>query len=264
MNRWMVLGLLGLALCIWGALRSSNPLHTTLPFGSTDLSSVEAELARLAPDDRKRVEDYVRRTNGDYLPGNLGDPDDPVTARTFAEAIELQTRFEAKMQEQEAKAALFRAERDQRFAPLRKVMAMNVLKREMLTDAQIYGVAAPSSPAAKSANPNQAGDPQRAVTTYRLTNTSDQDIRAFGVLIELRQKVHAPDDFGIVASCWVDEVRTLAPGEHFDARCGRSMSLNRVTDAEYLVMPFEQLEIRWEPKRIEFANGDKLEFRESP
>lgn len=262
MNRWTVLIVLGLALCVWGAMRAGNPLHTTLPFGSTDLSSVQAELERLEPEDRKRVEDYVRRTNGDYVPASFGDPDDPVTARTFAEAIELQKRFEVSMQEQEARATAMRAERDQRFAPLRKVLSMQVLRREMLTEAQIYGLVPSPGVGAKPPQAGNPNDPPKAVTTYRLTNRSDRTITAFGVSIELRQKVHAPDDFGIVASCWVDEVRTLAPGDIYDARCGRSMSLNRVTDAEYMVMPWDDLEIRWEPKRIEFDGGDKLEFRE--
>lgn len=262
MNRWTILVLLALALALWGAFRSSNPLHTALPFGSTDLSSVRAELDRLDPEDRKRVEAYVQRTNGDYLPAGMGDPDDPVTARTFAEAIELQKGFEVRMQEQEARASALRAERDRRFAPLRQVMSMKVVDREMLTDAEIYGVRPATAAGAKSPSAGNPDAPRKAVTTYRLTNTSDQTITSFGVLIELRQKEHDPLDFGIVASCWVEHEQTLAPGYTFDARCGRSMSLNRVTDAEYIVMPFSELEIRWEPKRFQFANGDKLEFRD--
>ncbi|WP_146151773.1 hypothetical protein [Ahniella affigens] len=263
MSRWTILVLLALALAIWGAFRSSNPLHTELPFGSTDLSSVQAELERLDPEDRKRVEAYVQRTNGDYLPAGMGDPDDPMTARTFAEAIDLQKRFEVLMQEQEAKASAFRAAREQNFAPLRKIMSMQVVARDMLTQAEIYGLSTPAMPGQpKSPLPSNANDPPKAVTTYRLTNISDRTIAKFGVLIELRQKQHDPLDFGIVASCWVDEVQTLAPGDTFNARCGRTMSLNRVTDAEYLAMPLSDLEIRWEPKRFEFADGGSLEFRE--
>ncbi len=53
-----------IALVIYGR----DPYRTKLPFGSTDLSSVEKQLARLSPEDRKLVEDYVKRSKGDVLP----------------------------------------------------------------------------------------------------------------------------------------------------------------------------------------------------
>ena len=43
------------------------PTGTQLPFGTTDLSSVQSELARLTPEDHALVEAYVKRSNGDVL-----------------------------------------------------------------------------------------------------------------------------------------------------------------------------------------------------
>jgi hypothetical protein len=52
----------------------SDPRRTRLPFGTTDLSSVQDALSKLPPEERELVEDYVKRSRGDVMPAALGDP----------------------------------------------------------------------------------------------------------------------------------------------------------------------------------------------
>lgn len=78
-----------------GVFRRPDPHRTLLPIGSTDLSSVRPQLEALPDSERVLVLEYVRRSGGDVLPPKLADPDEPLTARTFADAIALQRRFRA-------------------------------------------------------------------------------------------------------------------------------------------------------------------------
>lgn len=250
MNKLYVLLALLLALAIYGGMRANNPLNTELPFGSTDLSSVSDELASLDDPDRKRVQDYVKRTNGDYLPAGMGDPDDPMTARTFAEAIELQKRFEAKMAVQEAEAAKMKAERDRRYQPLRDALGLSLIKREMLTPTEIHG-------------PGSYDDGQRrAVTTFRISNRSGETIVGFDAKIDLRKKFYPSTEFGILVDCWLEKQDRLGPGDEMEVRCGRERALTTVTDPDYMAMALTDMDLRWEPKRIRFASGKFLEFRD--
>ena len=66
-------GLVAIALLAWFAHGLRDPLRTALPFGTTDLSSVQVQLRRLSPADRALVEAYVRRSHGDVLPGLPGE-----------------------------------------------------------------------------------------------------------------------------------------------------------------------------------------------
>src|SRR3954470_15241381 len=81
-----------LALYLW----RGDPHHTKLPFGTTDLTSVEKDLRKLPVTERALVESYVKRSNGDVLSQQFADPEDALTARTFSEAIALQRKWEAK------------------------------------------------------------------------------------------------------------------------------------------------------------------------
>lgn len=248
MNRWTLLVVALAALMIWGGLRSANPLNTDLPFGTTDLSTVQAQLEKLEPTDRQRVEAYVTRTNGDYMPAGLGDPDDPVDARTFAQAIERQKQHEERMKVADAQARARQAERDVRFKPLRDALSVAMVKREMLTEAQIYGFGTDTNP--------------KAVTTFRLTNRSSEAIVAFDVKIDVRELDYPATEFGVLVDCWLEEQRRLAPGDTFEARCGRQRALTRVKDAEFMNWPVGDMDLRWEPKRIRFESGRELIFRD--
>ena len=85
-----IFGVLGVVALLGYAIhRGQDPLRTALPFGTTDLSSVDVALQKLQADDRGLVEAYVKRSSGDVLTTKFADPDEPFTARTFAEAIAL-------------------------------------------------------------------------------------------------------------------------------------------------------------------------------
>ncbi|HEU4600703.1 MAG TPA: hypothetical protein VFS24_01985, partial [Steroidobacteraceae bacterium] len=118
-----------IALYSWHA----NPHNAKLPFGTTDLSSVESELVKLPAEERALVEAYVKRSNGDVLPKQFADPDNPLTARTFGEAIELQRAWEAKAKIDDARIAKLREEREEKMAPLRAAVRASVIKAEVLT-----------------------------------------------------------------------------------------------------------------------------------
>lgn len=248
MSRTTLIFIALIALVIFGATRAMNPLNTKLPFGTTDLSTVEAQLAKLAPEDRTRVEAYVKRTNGDYLPAGMGDPDFPVDAKTFAQAIAREKEFEAKMAEMEAAMAARRAEMDERRKPLRDALGMKLLKREILTGAEIYGT-------------GDAGGPQ-AVTTFRITNKSRDTIVAFDAKIDVRKTSYPPTEFGILVDCWMEKTDRLAPGDFIDVRCGRQRALTTVKDPEFMDWPLADMDIRWEPRRIRFDGGRELVFRD--
>ena len=125
--------LVGIAIVVALIHYGRDPHHTRLPFGSTDLSSVESDLRRLPADERALVEAYVKRSRGDVLLPSMAEPDDPLTARTFGEAITLQRKWQVKMHAQEAVAATRAAERDRAMAPLRDAVTARVARREILT-----------------------------------------------------------------------------------------------------------------------------------
>jgi hypothetical protein len=112
-------GLVAIALLAWFAHGLRDPLRTALPFGTTDLSSVQVQLRRLSPADRALVEAYVRRSHGDVLPAKFADPDQPFTARTLGEAIALEKAWDVRRDAKDAEAARRQAERDAAMAPLR-------------------------------------------------------------------------------------------------------------------------------------------------
>lgn len=246
MNKWLVLGALAL-LAIWGALRKADPLATELPFGSTDLSSVESELAQLDPADRALIEAYVARSNGDYLPVGMGDPEDPLSARNFAEAIELQRRFEARMAVQDAAADERQAARDARFAPLRQMLALSWTDtyREDLS-------AAGSASAQKQASAGPPGE--RVVSVFRVRNLSDQTIAEFDASVDLRKDPRPATDLGMLGGCWITHREALRPGAEADIRCA--------ANPELLSTPRSGVALIYEPKRILLSTGKQLEFRE--
>jgi hypothetical protein len=92
-----LLRLLGVAaiagLLVVGMTRRPDPHRTLLPIGTADLASVRSQLEALPDSERALVVAYVRRSGGDVLPPKFADPDEPLTARTFVDAIRLQRQF---------------------------------------------------------------------------------------------------------------------------------------------------------------------------
>jgi len=107
-----------------------DPHRTALPFGSTDLTPVKAQLDKLPDNERELVEEYVQRSHGDVLPLRFADPDNPLTARTFGEAIALERQWRDKQKVVQAGADARLSDRERELAPLRAVVSATVAKRD--------------------------------------------------------------------------------------------------------------------------------------
>ncbi|MFO1350334.1 MAG: hypothetical protein U1F68_06500 [Gammaproteobacteria bacterium] len=255
-----LIALILLALIAWGVIVQRDPYHAKLPFGTTDLTSIQATLDRLPPEDRDLVNGYVRRSNGDVLPPSMADPDDPLTARTVAEAIELQKRFMVKQAELEAKMQAIRAKRDQARAPLRAALAMELVSRAIIPRGQWLG-----QPASRTMNGKTVmlpiDDTPVQVTTYRLNNTSDRAITEIKASVDIYKAPHKVLDFTI-DGCWITRQEPLPPGASLEVRCGNTQKTAGPLERGYVDMPLNALEIVWNPVLIRFADGKELAFKE--
>ncbi|HWS28327.1 MAG TPA: hypothetical protein VN259_17330 [Xanthomonadales bacterium] len=226
---------------VLGFRHSRDPHRTALPFGSTDLSSVQAELARLPDDERALVEDYVKRSNGDVLPAQFADPDDPLTARTFGEAIELQKAWLERKQVDDARMADLRAERDARLAPLRALADARVVKAQIVN--------ADGSPA--------AGGSGNFVTRIRIQNLGNE------TLVELTGSLKARDrdEYLPLDLCWIDlgSQQSLAAGASIELDCGRNSGGASDQQRAFVANPPGRFKVEWEPRRIKLASGRVLD-----
>lgn len=253
MSAKTLLTLIALAAAVFMLQRCArDPLATALPFGTTDLSSVEAQLAELPADQRQLVEDYVRRSNGDVLPAQFADPDDPLTARTFAEAIKLQRAWVEKMKVESAKADQRQAERDAKLAPLRAQVRASVVKSEVVNDR-------PGAGDGKPTFATNGNDPYFAVTV-RVQNLSDDTI------VELQGSLQARDrdSFLPLNLCYVElgPERELRTGGTLEFPCGRMNAGVSSQQRDFMQNPPGRFKVVWEPRKIRFASGRVLEYRD--
>ena len=240
-----------IALLGWALVEWRNPHRTPLPFASTDLSGVQDQLQRLPLDERDLVEAYVRRSRGDVLTPDLADPDEPLTARTFGEAIALQRRHVALQLQQRARQQARRAERDAALQPLRAALGIELLRREIV-----------SADAAMGRSATAGGGAPVLVTTWRLRNTSPFQIEQARASVTVRKRYHPPTELGILDNCYFTPDRPLAAGESLEVRCGQ---LNRgagPAERAYAAMDEDDFVIEWEPRLIRYAGGRQLEFRD--
>jgi hypothetical protein len=230
----------------------SDPRRMRLPFGSTDLSGVEAKLAKLPPDERELVEHYVKRTNGDYLPASIGDPDGPITARTFGEAIELERDFRKKTQAQDAVASARRTERDARLAPLRALVRAEIAKAEILTHAQWLQRRTPGTTQTPEAT-------ELFVIAIRLHNLGDRSVVALRGALKARDaREYLPLDL-----CWIDTGadETIPPNSTFEVVCNGRPGVTDQQRAFAAGAP-GRFEVEWTPKYIRLADGREYEIRD--
>ncbi len=224
----------------------SDPRRTRLPFGTTDLSSVQEPLSTLPPEERTLVEDYVKRSNGDVLPAALGDPDNPLTARTFGQAIDLQRDWQVKMQAQEAVASARRAERDARLAPLRALVRAEAAKAELITRGEWLKRVYPET--------QQPPDPAELfVLTVQIQNLGGQSVTAVRGSLQARDRnAYLPMDL-----CWIDigQERAIPPESTLELPCtGRA---GAVTEQERALAAGGQgrFSVEWNPRHIRLADG---------
>lgn len=239
-----------------------DPHNTRLPFGSTDLTSVQVQLGKLPPDERALVESYVKRSHGDVLPPKFADPDNPLTARTFGEAIALEKRWQEKHKIEQAAADARSAARDAEFTPLRAVVQASVVKRELLSPAEIEarrnpdaGAATPD--AAKRALPSS--EPTVFAVTIALENLEDSDV------LELKGDLHANDRDAYLPLqlCWIDldERQTVSVRGRREIVCANPNRGVSAGEADFINDPPGRFTLVWEPRHIRLRNGTVLDVK---
>jgi hypothetical protein len=229
----------------------NDPHHTALPFGSTDLSTVQEKLAKLSPEEQTLVKDYVQRSNGDVLPAAMADPDDPLTARTFGEAIELQRRWLVKAGADEARAAEFRAARERKLEPLRAIARASVVKAEIITQNELDARIDPGF----YQRAYQVDKSPAFVTQIRVQNLSSDRIVALKGSLQARDtQAYLPMDI-----CWIDidDQQELPPGGTLDLNCGGRFGVSEQQRA-FVDRPPGRFTVEWEPKYIKLGNGREL------
>lgn len=245
-TRLIIVVVLMVALGLYGALR--KPYGTPLPLDVDDLSEIQPQLDRLGAAERELVLGYLKRSNGDVLPASLADPDAPLTARTFGEAIELQQRFLREQAKHDAAMAQRRAERDSALAPLREALELRLVRRELLHPRQALGIDdAPG--AARSADNGE----RTLVVTYRLVNGAGRTINSAKGAAEILDA-----DGKRRAQCWLEQDDPIEPFARVDIRCGNAMRNADTTERAFVDLPVEQLRLSWEPAEIVFADGSTL------
>ncbi len=229
---------------------SRDPLRTDLPFGTTDLSSVEPQLARLPAEERELVEAYVKRSNGDVLTPELADPDMPLTARTFAQAIELERAWKLKVQEQDAVMGKLKVARDAKLAPLRATVRASIVKAEVLTREEWH----------VRQNPNLGHNPSKGDTSLvflvriRLQNLRDESIKRVTGSVQARDR----DAYLPLNICWIDQ-GNIAPNASVEVYCGRANQDASDQEKDFVKNPPGRFQVEWEPKRIELENGRTMD-----
>jgi len=255
MNPTRLLGIVvAVALLGYFVHRARDPLRTALPFGTTDLASVEPALERLEPDDRALVEAYVKRSNGDVLLPSMADPDQPFTARTFAEAIALEKAWDVKRDAQEAVAAERASERDEAMAPLRAVVEANVTRTEIVSPRDL---AAPETPTTSVKRALPSDEATVFLVTVSLHNLGSKPIVGVKGSLEAKDR----DAYFPVALCWVDvgEQQRIDPASRTEIRCANSHRQITPEQRAFMDDSSGRFTLHWEPKTVVFEDGTRLE-----
>jgi hypothetical protein len=238
----------GIALYSW----HDDPRNTKLPFGTTDLSSVEKRLNELPGDERTLVEAYVKRSNGDVLPKQFADPDNPLTARTFGEAINLQRTWEVKAKVDDARIAKLTAAREAKMDPLRALVQASVVKAEVMTRNEFQARRDPTF----YQRPYRVDTSPAFLTTIRVQNLSDRTIVALRGSLEARDKdAYLPMDL-----CWIDigEQQAIPSGGTLELLCGHDYRGASQQHRDFVFNPPGRFKVVWEPQYIKFADGQEM------
>ena len=256
-NIKIIIGLGGLWICGW--LYLHRPYATDLPEGTTDLSSVASELSRLSDDDRALVRAYVVRS-GNSLQGAIGTP---FTAKTFGEAIEIEKKldlYDAKNQKIEH---AIQAARDEKFAPLKRIIDIQLLKREIVNNAYVapFRQFSPSeTPISKIASTKDSEN--ALLTTYLLKNKSSKVINDLEISVDIRKMKRSPNELGNLDNCFISHIRPLAAYEVREIECTYVYHSASETDHQYVAMPIQDLDVKWEPHLIQFEDGKMLKVND--
>jgi len=258
-----ILGLsIAVGLLAVGVARSRDPRRTALPFGTTDLSSVQSKLDALPDSERALVVAYVKRSRGDVLPPKFADPDDPLTARTFGEAIDLQRRLLARQAEVDAKVAVRDREREAALQPLRAALEVEIVDRAIMPRGR--ALLAPGMEERVSVDGRGAlqaiDDVPVVVTTYRLRNAASLAIDSVTGNVAIMPVGTRRSHLEALAMCWIDNKGTLAPGQSTEIRCSNLNRTASARDSAYVAMSPDEIELEWTPKSIAFGDGTSLTY----
>lgn len=249
-----------LVLCGLGIRQCAIGVYGThLPMDVKDLTPIEPQLAKLKPGERELVVGYLKRSNGDVLPAKFADPDNPFTARTFGEAIRLQRAWLVRDAERQAKADALAAQRDAAMQPLRAAVDVRLVRRQILTHDEIYGVAQPTTNARGQTVKRAFNTDEALVVTWRLRNTSRRTIDSASGSVWLRDAAGQRAN-----SCWIDHRDPLPPDESVEVRCGNTAKGVGDADRAFVATSASEFVLVWEPRKVTFAGGETLDAERRP
>jgi hypothetical protein len=244
---------LAIGIAVYVFYRTNDPHRTSLP-GTSDLTTVQKELAKLPKEERALVEGYVKRSRGDVLTPKFADPDTPLTARTFGEAIQLQRTWEAKMKAGEARVAEARSRQEAKLDPLRAVVNASVVQAEVITRNEYQARTDPSF----HQRSHRVDNSPTFIISIRVDNLSNEFIVAVRGSLQARDsEAYLPLDL-----CWIDlrdDGRPIPPQGFRDVVCGHGQRGASKQHEDFVSNPKGRFRVEWEPKYIKFGNGRILE-----
>jgi hypothetical protein len=252
-GKHVLAGTASLILLLTALHYARDPLHTQLPFGTTDLQSVQPALSRLRAADRAMVEAYVKRSNGDRLPEKMADPESPFTARNFGEAIALQKKWEEKTRGQAAAASTEASAHEASMEDLRDAVAVRVARREIV-------------PLTQATQPLGTGKPKLA------SYSADYNVFVAGItvfnhanseIVELKGAVKARDKqtHQTLDICQLDDHHRIPASGDFEVRCGKGSNEATADDEAFVADAPGRFQIVWEPRLVRYADGKVLESK---
>jgi len=228
---------------------SRDPRTTRLPLDLAEIPKIQPQLDKLPAEERELVLAYLQRSKGDVLPAKFADPDAPLTARTFAEAIKLQREWKVKFAKENERIEALAEAREEAYEPLRRAISATLLKREILTADEASG---------RQPTPGRAlNNNEVLVVTYRLQNHSSETINHVTGSVQVRTDSDPKSLMGI-ARCWIDHREPIGGSLTAEVRCSNLNQRPSEQTKDFVYMNERNLIVTWEPKTVEFATGKVL------
>jgi hypothetical protein len=237
----------------WGVMNGRDPYRAYLPLGTEDMGSIRSELDRLPKDERDLVEGYAKRAKGRIAEAAYSDSGEPYTARTVADAIVLQREFLARTGAKEARMPSAEAQREtareDRLAPMRRAISLDLLDRRIMTPEQRLDELGANHVPGTAKRGIKKGE-SILIMTFRLSNRSVSEIGTAKVWAAVRKA----DTGQTLAECYINFSGTLAVNDSTEIRCQRK---GDPTDADrkFVDIPDRDLSLEWVPSYVRFSNG---------
>ncbi|WP_171092401.1 hypothetical protein [Usitatibacter rugosus] len=228
---------------------SRDPRTTRLPLDLADIPKIQKQLDKLPPDERELVLAYLQRSKGDVLPAKFADPDNPLTARTFAEAIKLQKEWKVKHAADTERMESLAEAREEAYEPLRRAISATLLRREIMTADEASG---------RQPQPGRAlNNNEVLVVTYRLQNHGSETITRVTGSVQVRSESDPKSLLGL-AQCWIDHREPVGGSQSVEVRCSNLRGSSGERAKDFVALDERRLIVTWEPKTVEFATGKVL------